>query len=97
MSENFKVDTGSLQASAGRVGSQAGELMERINSVKNEVAQAQAFWQGRANSEFDRLMARWNTVATEVQRDLEETVAALKAAATEYAATEGSNAGRFAR
>ncbi len=96
MSENFKVDTGSLQASAGRVGTQASDIMDRINSVKNEVAQAQAFWQGRANRQFDELMQRWNTNASNIQKALEDTVAALNQAATEYAATEGSNASRFA-
>ncbi len=95
MSENFKVDTGSLEASAGRVGTQAGDIMERINLVKAEVAKAQSFWQGRANNQFEQQMARWNKVATEVQKELETTVGLLKAAAAEYAATEGSNAGRF--
>jgi WXG100 family type VII secretion target len=96
MSENFKVDTGSLQSSAGRVGTQANDILDRINSVKNEVAQARSFWQGRANNQFDELMQRWNTNATKIQKDLEDTVAALNQAATEYAATEGQNASRFA-
>lgn len=96
MSENFKVDTGSLQASAGRVGTQSREIMDRISAVKNEVAQAQSFWQGRANRQFDDLMTRWNTNASKIQKDLDDTVAALNQAATEYAATEGSNASRFA-
>lgn len=96
MATQYSIDPAQLTQSASKVNSQAGEILDRIRAVMNEVQSTRGFWTGRANGEYERLMQEWQNTANAVHRSLDETVKALNVAASQYAETESANATRFA-
>lgn len=94
MSE-YRIDPAQLQTSAGRVADHEKEIMARIQSVMTEVRNTEAFWTGGAKNRYADLMDRWNRQADSVRKMLEDTVTALRQAASDYSTTEQTNVSRF--
>jgi len=92
---DYKIDSEQLRSSAGKVGTQSKDIMERIRAVQTEVQNTKSFWTGQANNNYERLMQQWKAAADKVQAALDDTVQALNAAAQDYASTEQQNASRF--
>lgn len=96
MSERYSIDPTLLTQTASRIQAQSAEILEQIGAVKQEVAGTHAFWTGRANLQYEALMAEWDRTAQAVQQSLQHTVEALTKAAADYGTTEQVNTALFA-
>ncbi|GAB3269733.1 hypothetical protein GCM10027449_04120 [Sinomonas notoginsengisoli] len=92
----MKVDTEAIGSSAQAVLATSERVRAEVQSMRNNLENLRATWEGQASNSFQALVADWSRTQAQVEASLGQIGAALHHAGTAYGDIETSNMHRFA-
>jgi WXG100 family type VII secretion target len=92
----MKVDTEAISSSAQAVLATSERVRAEVQSMRNNLENLRASWEGHASNSFQALVADWARTQAQVEASLGQIGTALRSAGSAYGDIETSNAQRFA-
>ncbi|HEY4021596.1 MAG TPA: WXG100 family type VII secretion target [Pseudonocardiaceae bacterium] len=92
MGDSISVSFGELEALGGQIQSTATGIEGELDSLRQQISNLDALWEGAAGSGFQATKAKWFQAADDLRSVLAAIGSAISAAEQAYRATEGKNA-----
>ena len=91
----IKVSFAELEALGGQITSTSTQIESELDSLKSQIANLDAIWQGSANDGYVATKTKWFQAADDLRQVLASIGTAVSAAEQAYSTTESKNAGAW--
>jgi WXG100 family type VII secretion target len=95
MDGTIKVSFGSLEALAGDIGRQVGNIENSLTSLQSQIANIEQIWVGGAGSGFQMVKKQWEDSAGHLRQVLAKIQTAVVQSSDGYRDTEDRNTRRW--
>lgn len=92
----MKVDTEAIDSSGQAVLATSERVRAEVQSMRNNLENLRASWEGQASNSFQALVADWARTQAQVELSLGQIGSALRSAGRAYGTIESENQSRFA-
>ncbi|GAA3841751.1 hypothetical protein GCM10022243_05210 [Saccharothrix violaceirubra] len=95
MNERIEVNFGELANAGGEIASQANQVQQALDDLKQRLAPVIAQWDGGASEAYQQAQNQWNTSAADLQSVLAAIGVAVQQATDAYQQAEQQNTVRW--
>lgn len=95
MNDRIEVSFGELANAASSISSQASQVQQQLDDLKQRLAPVIAQWDGAASGSYQEAQAKWDNSAADLQSVLASIGVAVQQATEAYEAAERTNQNRW--
>ncbi|CAL9673358.1 ESAT-6-like protein EsxA [Actinosynnema sp. ALI-1.44] len=91
----IKVSFGELANAASSITSQASQVQQQLDDLKQRIQPVVALWEGGASSAYQEAQGKWDAAAADLQQVLSSIGVAVQQATEAYESAEKTNMNRW--